>query len=102
MKILTQALQKQLLNLSMISTMLCPSCAQVYGQKMKERLLSGLLALLPATVDGKAMYQGRPYVWAQIVAGLRERVVAAAPPVLMPGGVTASEVIIRVMFRLKG
>ena len=75
---------------------------KVYGLKMKERLLSGLLALLPATVGGKAMYQGRPYVWAQIVAGLHERVVAAAPPVLIPGGVTASEVIMRVRLRLKG
>merc|ERR1712194_60916 len=47
---------------------------------------TGLLGLLPADEDGKAKYQGRPYVWTQILAGLRERVVAAAPPVMMPDG----------------
>merc|ERR1712232_361891 len=44
---------------------------------------------------------GRPYGWAQILAGLREQVAAVAPGLLTVDGVTASDVVLRVRSRLE-
>ena len=70
----------------------------VYAELFRVRLHSHFLLF---TYENTLNTVGKGLSMRCFVAGLHERVVAAAPPVLIPGGVTASEVIIRVMFRLK-
>lgn len=52
-----------------------------------------LVAMLPT---GDAVPPGRPFGWAQILAGLRETLVAEAPALQSAEGVTAADVVQRV------
>jgi len=56
---------------------------------------SGFAALLPAGMPGP----GRPYGWAQILAGLRSSLLVTAPGLLTAEGVTAADVVHRVRTR---
>jgi len=53
---------------------------------------SGFTALLPAGMPGP----GRPYGWAQILAGLRASLLVTAPALQTAEGVTAADVVQRV------
>jgi len=61
---------------------------------------AGLLALLPADeAAAAAPAAGRPYGWAQILAGLRETLLVEAPGLQQADGVTAADVVHRVRAR---
>lgn len=56
---------------------------------------SGFMALVPAGMPA----QGRPYGWAQILAGLRAGLLVTAPALQMTDGVTAADIVQRVRAR---
>eukprot|EP00933_Yihiella_yeosuensis_P056940 TRINITY_DN5639_c2_g1_i1.p1 TRINITY_DN5639_c2_g1~~TRINITY_DN5639_c2_g1_i1.p1 ORF type:complete len:399 (-),score=112.61 TRINITY_DN5639_c2_g1_i1:50-1246(-) len=59
---------------------------------------SALLSLIPGAEAAKG---GRPYGWAQILAGLREEALAAVPNLFSMEGVTVNEVVSRVRNKQK-
>jgi len=74
------------------------------GDALAEKLWSGddggnasLAAMLPS---GEAAAPGRPYGWAQVLAGLRETLLVQAPALQPAEGVTAADVVQRVRARV--
>jgi len=68
----------------------------------EEEAQGAALGTAAGAAPGARPAGSRAYAWLQVLAGVRERALSAAPALIMAGGVTASDVVQRVRARAAG